>query len=196
MFARYLIRLLWFSFIFSSLLMSCTPQTGLPAPTPTESLPIVTATPGKMDMSPVMARPDYVSYVSPEEYTIVPIGPYNQGADALGHGDLFWGYQSNICITLDLGPLVQTGDVLIEDREIASRIELLVDERAQTWRPEESLNQAVAGSKLDDETTSWSGPLIYCWDAPLDPGRHEVTFKFRQTSGDIQEYTWHFEIVE
>ncbi len=34
------------------------------------------------------------------------------------------------------------------------------------------------------------GIEMICWKAPLKIGVHEVLFAFKQTSGDIQEYTW------
>jgi hypothetical protein len=48
----------------------------------------------------------------------------------------------------------------------------------------------------DGTITPWSPPHTPCWHAPVGLGRHEATFQFRQTSGDIQSYTWYFEIVE
>jgi hypothetical protein len=59
-----------------------------------------------------------------------------------------------------------------------------------------SVHMGIPTVRMPDEgdgiQTIWVEEDDWCWNTPLHPGPHRVTFKFRQTSGDIQEYTWFY----
>jgi len=142
-------------------------------------------------------RPEFIVRVSPEESSRVPWwvykGEFEQGP---GFRDAEEGFASMVCIEPDLGALVQDGDHFIADT-IDERMELIVD-----GIPRSSTTGLVRGSIVDnlkdlesrEVLSTFPGFYNLCWSAPVGRGIHQVTFRFRQTSGDIQEYVWQFEI--
>lgn len=169
-----------------------TRPTVLPTPLPTLA---------KMEIPPLQPRPEYIAQVSPEEYSIVPQSIYN-GENTDGYPDfrtadapLEFGYQSSICIRLLLSPLVQAGDVFLDNEFIYERMGFWVDSEAMPLAP----YVVQKGLPVIDPATNqlgWIDGDDHCWLANLEVGKHEVLFRFHQTSGTIQEYSWYFEISE
>lgn len=162
-----------------------------PTTTPTQELPV-------MDMATVMARPAYVEDTTPDEYSIVPLTLYQYEPECYtiwGGGNVQEGFHSTICIAIDIEPLAQPGDNLVSP-EVQTRMTLLVDGNPMEWG--DYVVHALLSERIepDGTRTTFAPPHAPCWLVPVGVGRHEATFQFRQTSGDVQVYTWYFEIVE
>lgn len=152
-----------------------------------------------LDENPVQPRPDYIQGVSPLEYSIVPVEVFeykNPNYEQLGLKDVESGFQKTICVDFFLDPpLVEPGDQLLDSDVISKRMTLFVNG--------EAVNLTGGGMRMGTERISptiearWvSGHQTECWEALLSSGRHEVKFQFRQTSGNIAEYIWYFQISE
>lgn len=164
-------------------------------------LPTPLPTLARMDIQPLEPRAEYIAQVMPEEYSIVPQDLYNgQRHDGYtqfrsANRPLEFGYRSTICIRLLLSPLIQAGDVFLDNESVYERMEFLVDSEAMPLAP----NVIQQGLPVFDPTTNqlgWIDGDDHCWIANLEVGIHEVLFRFHQTSGKIQEYSWYFEISE
>lgn len=173
---------------------------GIVACTPTFTSLTPMATLAKMNIVPLRPRPDYISEVSPEEYTVVPINIFQYRPEQItivGMGSIEGGFRSTICVDLNLEPLVQKGDTLTDYEGFSDRLFLSVNGEHMQLSDESLFRGVINGKTENDGTqTSWGTGNYLCWITPLDSGRHEVTFQFRQTSGEIQEYSWLFEISE
>ncbi len=158
-----------------------------------------------MTMSVLEPRPYFIQAVAPKEYRIVPLGLYNYIPEGtIGYGieafDLdipssqIPAYQSSVCVRPLAELLVQKGDDFGGTRgnedKFKGRMDLLVNGELKDGV------QSSGGvlSRTDGWETVWIEGADYCWKVPLGTGQHQVTFRFHQTSGDIQEYTWYFEI--
>lgn len=170
-----------------------------------------------MPHSTLLPRPDFIKAVSPSENRVIPIDIYSYLPD----GVVFFGlrshdkgmiahelfYASSICVEPVATLLVQEGDSFVDyvdyiagvvrDGLIEQRMELLVDGKGMDYL------WSDRGFPIDLPTREPEGPRTsfiewasYCWHAPLGVGVHEVTFRFHQTSGDVKEYTWYFELSE
>jgi hypothetical protein len=157
-------------------------------------------------------RPDFIKGVSPEEAVTIPLSLYEgdeteryfeeSGIYYIGAlRNIEIGYRSTICVMLDVGSLAQSGDKLTESPLVLERIEMKVNGVIlsevvdQDYIPTlESRGISQSGEQL--EQVLYSGPLTFCWLANLNSGVHRASFQFQQTSGDVQEYTWHFTIVD
>lgn len=107
------------------------------------------------------------------------------------------GHKSNVCVYLDFGPVVQSGDELTSEEEYFNRVALCVDNRKLEPKPDEQLSY-LEGLLLYPEIgpgTVSGMPYWFCWPAHLEVGVHEVTFQFRQTDGTLVEFSWSFEII-
>lgn len=155
-------------------------------------------------------RPSFIHGISPPESSAVPLTLYqaNLNEDAVYEGVRFeeYGYNDSICVVVDMGPLLQEGDRLTKWDDILDRISISVDDNPLTettyvnW-----LDYAVYTKDIDGgsgyivtHTTNALGAAwtVFCWYADVGIGNHEVVFKFRQTSGEIQEHSWHFAITD
>ena len=191
-----------FVFAISTLMVSCTSERVTLMATQGESTLIPTL--AKMSLPTLLPRPNYIQVVGPEEYTVVPIALYNYfPVGVVGHGidssgSLEQGFQSSICVRPLLEPLVQKGDDF-DEQEIWDRMELLADGEVMNAYLQVFSRGLPAIPKPESplgSDTRWIEGGDYCWYAPLGIGHHEVIFRFRQTSGDVQEYIWYFEIGE
>lgn len=199
----------WIIWILLLITVSCTAKTTETVVDASKTIPITRPTLfptpfptlSKMDMQPLQPPPEYITQVSPEEYSIVRQAIYN-GQSPNGYfvprssiQPLYYGYQSTICIKLLLSPLVQSGDIFLDDESVYERMELLVDSETVPL----NLNVVHFGLPVIDPATNqlgWIDGDDHCWLANLEVGKHEVLFRFHQTSGTIQEYSWYFEISE
>jgi hypothetical protein len=151
-------------------------------------------------------RPDFIQAVGPEEYSIVPKALYDlvlEGSVGYSITKSLLGFKSSICVRPLLRPLIEQGDYFedsdIGEQMIWDRMALLVDDE-----PMEAhgivYNGGLPARPPSDSPmrgdTAWIEGGDYCWKAPLEVGRHQVTFQFRQTSGKVAEYSWVFEISE
>jgi hypothetical protein len=92
--------------------------------------------------------------------------------------------------------LVQKGDDFADTESVLERIELRVDgeerDLVSGW-------DGLLDIEVQEEGEFYArfgGPYVFCWHAPVGVGVHLVSFQFRQTSGDIKEYTWYFAVAE
>jgi hypothetical protein len=158
------------------------------SPTPT-STPIVLPT--------APPRPDFISEVGPEESSVLSLETYEaEYSHVVGMRNLETGFASTVCLSPDLGYLVQKGDDFIDTESVLQRIELRVD--GEEREIADWLDRLLDVEKLQDGEVyaRFGGPYIFCWHAPVGTGTHLVSFQFRQTSGDIKEYTWYFAVTE
>lgn len=199
----------WIVWLLLLIIVSCTAKTTETVVNKSKTIPVARPTLfptpfpalAKMDIQPLQPRPEYIDRVSPEEYSIVPQDIYNGQPPGgyfvplLSVPPLYYGYQSSICIKLLLSPLVQSGDIFLDDESINERIELLVDSEVVPL----NLNVLHFGLPVIDPATNrlgWINGDDYCWLANLEVGKHDILFRFHQTSGAVQEYRWYFEISE
>ncbi|MCA9932428.1 MAG: hypothetical protein KC415_00785 [Anaerolineales bacterium] len=163
--------------------------------------PLIRAT--RTPLPTIQPKPDFVLEVSPPESMSIPYGIYRfQHPDIIAYGlvDLEdawnYGYKSEICVDVDLGELVQPGDNLALDDDTRERFQLIVDGNIILVEGSRGYSGGVLVlDSLTDFETTWGTYTIFCWFAPLEPGTHEVTLKFQQTSGDIQAYSWQFALT-
>jgi hypothetical protein len=190
-------RGLIFSLAIMLFLVACTitevfiPSTDIVKPTPIPTL-------GIMSVATKESRPEFVRGISPPEYSIIPYDYYHyQIPNAVGPSmSLPEGFYSTICVDLFLQPLIQKGDELDTVSKILGRMDLVVNDRKVVIMDRAYRLLSTFSENDEWENTTWVESDAYCWEAPLPPGIHEVTFHFQQTSGDVHTYTWHFEIIE
>lgn len=166
-------------------------------PTPIATLP-------KQNIPTLEARPNFIEAITPREYSIIPLSFYihteigvEETLKTARIGNVI-GFASSICVRPFLEPLVQTGDNFLRSGKIQERMELWIDNNLMEKHNFVLYGLAVIpgpDSQLGDNT-NWVEGADYCWKAPLTVGQHKAIFYFQQTSGDIQEYTWYFEISE
>jgi len=119
-------------------------------------------------------------------------------AREFGEHNLFpgpgFGYGSKICAELNVYDLVQKGDDFTDAEQVLNRIEVEVDGAPRSGDGLIEVYSLMAWEENGKTVAQWSGPFSFCWKAPLEIGTHQVSFQFRQTTGDVQEYLWQFEI--
>jgi hypothetical protein len=157
-----------------------------------------------MDIVPLQPRPEFIQLVGPVEYSIVESDFYH--FERPGDGiSITWamngGFESAICVKPLLRPLIEKGDYLLDISDMWERMTLLVD-----GEPKEPYGSSGFGAPTllgapnllseEEQETQWLTGTDYCWRAPLETGVHDVVFQIRQTSGDVHEYQWLFEIVD
>lgn len=109
-----------------------------------------------------------------------------------------FGYQSNICLLLDVGPLLQSEDKLLTYSDVIRRSSLnlegkiLVPHLDQYWAHPDMLYEYP---QLGSGTVA-GAPFWLCWPASITSGIYKTTYQFQQTDGNIQEFSWLFEITE
>lgn len=104
------------------------------------------------------------------------------------------GLNSMVCVRLTVAPLVQDGDELGTD-VIPKRVMFFFD-GIEMGSPIAGIFLTVKYVEQTTSLTTWAGPYHdLCWLVPAKIGNHEAIFSFKQTSGDIQEYHWLFEVV-
>jgi hypothetical protein len=113
-----------------------------------------------------------------------------------GMRDLESGYASTTCVAPDLDYLVQKGDDFADAESVLERITLSVD--GEEREVADWLDMLLYIEMLQDGEVyaRFGGPYVFCWHAPVGVGMHLASFQFRQTSGDIKEYSWHFAVTE
>ncbi len=142
-------------------------------------------------------RPDFIGDVSPPESSTIPLNVYqvniNEHAIHEGVRSEDMGFANSICVAIDTGPVLESGDKLVDWRNVLNRVSvradgtLLTDVVYTIWYNILTYNEAE-----DAEGIGW---VVYCWQADLGVGNHEIAVQFSQTSGNIQEYKWYFAIT-
>ena len=197
MFENFRYRALLLGLVIMMFLTACTvTEVFMSLPNTSEPTPISTL--GTMSIATMEPRPEFVRGISPPEYSTVSYDNYHyQIPNAVGPSmSLPEGFYSAICVDLFLQPLIQKGDKLDTISKVSERMDLFVNDRKVTIM-DRAYRLLAAFSENDGwENTTWVESDAYCWESPLPSGIHEVTLQFQQTSGDIQAYTWYFEIVE
>lgn len=196
----------------SILFTACVPENLEPIPVVREPTPIPTLS--KMEMEIVEPRPDFIRALRPPEYYVVPLSLYNLNPEGLIMHRILeydpsnlesykYGYQSSICVNPLMKLLVQEGDFLSlagnpTGEYTEERLELVVDGTFVDSEIQGTFGILAGKSTRVPEgpRTSYVENVDYCWKVPLNVGQHEATFRFFQTSGDIQSYTWYFEISD
>lgn len=173
----------------------------------------------KMDMPVVEPRPEFINALRPPEYYRIPLSLYNYHPEGLvmhkvrdydpaNLSSIEHGFQSSICLDLFARLLAQEGDILtggtaiidgveVEREEMEDRMELLVDKNlVETEASTQYDILSFLPTREPESPRTYFVSADYCWEVPLPVGKHEVTFRFHQTSGDMKTYTWYFEISE
>jgi hypothetical protein len=187
------------------LLISCKQENEISpyaTPTVTPILPDVTLQP----LPTPQPKPAFINSVSPSESTITSVDIYRAVLDEsiiLNVREDKYGHNNSICVNLNTGPLLEANDSFVDWKVVLERLSVFVDGKSLT-----DMNYTMV-IETADCTTDYdglcNGPnlshttnaigmdwVIYCWTADLTAGSHEALFQFRQTSGAVQEYKWHF----
>ena len=142
-------------------------------------------------------RPDFIIDIGPHENDQISLAFYNgktEGVISLEiEGLKQHGYGGTMCVKPDMLMLVQGGEAWAEIHAIEERMGLIVNEKkmANIF----SMGRSVIVSNLDLPNTEWLEGMTYCWFVPLEVGVHQAEFSFVQSSGDVKNYSWQFEIV-
>lgn len=140
--------------------------------------------------------PDYL-VVFPRPGSVLTTTEYSELGRSIGWSD----GADKICVGVNPGEVMEPGDLSDGDRWL-STTHLVVD-GLRVDKYDSVLKKNLSGREYRDKDT---GELLYkapdgspfsvCYDAELTMGRHTVSYVIQQTSGNILEYTWYFEIVE
>lgn len=153
-------------------------------------------------------RPEFVLRVSPEEQQILPLtlfeadltDEYFVGTGDVSvpsWGDMTTGYRKQICIEMELGNLAEVGDDFTQRGSITERVEMDVDgvSLSKIGAGHTSLTATHVYNSKGEVLILGIGSAIACGTAQLNTGVHEVVFRFHRSSGDIEEYIWHFALI-
>jgi hypothetical protein len=108
-----------------------------------------------------------------------------------------FGYNSNICVYLDVAPVIQRDDRIMSYEDVIQRVEFylngqkLLPKKDHRWA---HVEVEIFYPKLSPNTMS-GRPFWLCWPAGLAVGVYQARLEFRQTDGTIQSYNWFFEIT-
>lgn len=147
-------------------------------------------------------RPAFILNVAPLESQILPISMFE--ADRIGPGlaadiwDEIDGYNSQVCLKIETGLLAQTGDDFIEPSSIKERVAISVDGfRMKETFVNSILLQSIHVKDINGQyLMKGVEPKLICSPVEIGEGVHDVLFQFRQTSGDVLEYQWHFALKD
>jgi hypothetical protein len=108
-----------------------------------------------------------------------------------------FGYNSNICVYLDVAPVIQKDDQIMSYEDVIQRVKFYLN--GQKLSPKKDDRWAhveieIFYPELSPNTRS-GAPFWLCWPAELAIGMHQARLEFRQTDGTIQSYDWFFEIT-
>ncbi|MCL4872069.1 MAG: hypothetical protein KJ063_24170 [Anaerolineae bacterium] len=132
-----------------------------------------------LENATIQPRPEFINTVFPKELEIIA-------------SDMF---ERKICVDLLTGPLIQPNDHLSYS-DIYERMSLTINGEYKDLLEEDNIVRPMLATDEVNNMSYPAGPFWSCWRAILASGIHEVKFSFRQTSGDVKEYTWYFELSE
>jgi hypothetical protein len=157
--------------------------------------PVPTSTP--ILLPTAQPRPDFIRGVGPEESSVVSLKTYEaEYSQVVGMRDLETGYASTVCVRPDISHLVQKGDYFADTESVLERVELRVDDVQREVAVSSNGLLDIEVLRDGEVYARFGGPYAFCWHAPVGVGTHVVSFQFRQTSGDIKEYSWYFAVTE
>lgn len=159
-----------------------------PSPEPTVTFPSMDTSNQNITYN---SRPDFIDWIKPPEYAIYPLSLYDV---QLPSGVRTIPPPSSVYVVPNLEVLMEPGDDFSDRniRTVIERMELSInDERIGI--PNGSYGGLVSIGPTGNE---WVDGIQYYWTIPLSIGQYKAEFRFHQTSGNIQEYIWHFEIGE
>ena len=154
-------------------------------------------------------KPIFIERTTPGEFESMPLSLFTADLaqehyeetgvklfSSLGHPDI--GYRSEVCLELEPGGLAQVGDDFSEFETFVARTTLSVDNIVLTEVEGGHINLTATNvvDKKGEILIRGVGSAFICGQVVLDAGLHNVRFEFEQTSGDIQTYTWQFELTE
>lgn len=164
-------------------------ETPTPIPFPLVSNPVLT--PGA----------EFIAVVIPPENRVIPLEQYTYRS--VGVVTISWATLGHdlICLRPIAELLVQEGDVFVDPPDdgerLWDRMELWVDGEIRPFvRNAQGFEYDLPTREPEGPRTVFVEGAYYCWEARLTVGGHEATFRFRQTSGNVKEYTWYFELSE
>ncbi|MCL4872361.1 MAG: hypothetical protein KJ063_25650 [Anaerolineae bacterium] len=155
-------------------------------------------------LPPLQARPHFVIEVAPKEGLILPLTIFNASNEQaisdiriLSSFENVSAYDSFICLRVK--DIAQDGDDFTQPTIVASRVKMFIDSyQIKTVYVNQSDLSLTSVTDINTGQVIMRGidPKIICGQVDLAPGVHGVFFQFRQTSGDVLEYRWQFELVE
>lgn len=159
-----------------------------------------------------MPLPNYLMEVRPAPSSILSLTAYQERkeTDAVYEEhpapvELI-GYRSSVCVHLDVYPLLDNGDKLVDENEVLGRLLLSVDGEGLTDRiPTEyfvrysddsptEISRIENGEEFSAVFHRWG--FWFCFASELHPGVHQVRFEYQRLSGVVETYSWQFEITE
>ncbi len=176
---------------FTLILSACSTVT-TPTHTPTP-LPVIEPMPDYI----LQVQPAPASYVSLEWYEADLINESGFGGYEGSRPVEEIGHRSNVCVYLDVGPVIQSGDRTTDYGSAIIRSDLYVDDIQLTPRLDEHwFHVEVLREYPDVGPNTFSGaPFWLCWPTELEIGVHKAVFEYQQTDSTIQEFSWLFEIT-
>ena len=143
--------------------------------------------------------PSFILEVSPMPSTTIPFDLFIKSANPGKSFFMGWenneslGYDASVCVRYNLTPLL----IGASDRFIKYRT-MLIDGKTAVPLGGASTEMLCQHVTEDGTTTPWDcNEHAVCWESPFQIGLHKATFQVHfRTSGEVQEYTWYYEIVE
>ncbi|NJN53521.1 MAG: hypothetical protein HC804_01475 [Anaerolineae bacterium] len=147
----------------------------------------------------IQARPSFVLETLPRESQVLRLSEFEaigEPIELVDDWDTVTIYDSQICLKID--NYAQAGDDFTDPVKVVERVTLLVDSK-----PVDEIGaggvtlEAIRVVDSDGQILMQGvGPQLVCGKTDLQIGFHEVMFQFRQTSGNLLEYQWKFELTE
>lgn len=153
----------------------------------------------------LQARPEFILGVAPRELQILSLTTFTTSLDepnleVLDDWDdiTLTGYDSLICLKVEMSLLAEVGDDFIEGDIVKERVAMLIDgSEVNELHVTSVLLQSIHVVDTNGQyLMKGVEPKLICGKVSPTIGVHEVLFQFRQTSGSILEYRWQFALTE
>lgn len=142
------------------------------------------------------SRPESIMRVSPSESETLPLETYlSEVENAVGFTDSLGAYNANVCVQLSSVELARQGENFADLESFLDRNSMYVDGQKVEVHSQVFIGYTDESGEGGTKFDFVEHPII-CWRAPLNVGLHEAEFQFRQTSGDMQNYTWYFLLTD
>lgn len=166
------------------------------------SLPI-TLSPTVLHVRESTSLPSWLSAVTPPPGEVVSMETFKSFDDSenlrVGIPSRDLGYDSTVCVVIELIFLVQPGDALRNRDEIAKRISMELDGIELIKATRGLSNELLSGieNNLGTPVATYIGPShTFCWYVDLAAGNHQATILFKIKGTERVQYSWNFEITE
>ncbi len=141
-------------------------------------------------------RPEFIMRVSPSESTSIPLNVYQSEVEnAIGFTESLGAHNANVCVQLSSFELARQGENFADRKSFLKRNSMYVDGQKVEVHSQVLIGYTEESGEGGTKFDFVEHPII-CWRAPLNVGLHEAEFQFRQTSGDMQNYTWYFLLTD